>query len=217
MTDGGFRGTHRVRGGESGDRGAAEAGSTERGAPARPARLDRRRLDRRGSVLAGTAYDGQRGERATLLQFSSAFCAPCRATRRILADVAAIVPGVAHVEVDAEEHLDLVRRLGVLRTPTTLVLDAAGREVTRASGAPRPAQVLAALDGGGRRDVHDVDERLAERDAPWWPSARPCLQFAHVLDTSDAPARSGPLPRPLVAVSNALTRARPRAILSTDQ
>ena len=97
-------------------------------------------------MLAATAYDEQRGERATLLQFSSAFCAPCRATRRILADVAATVPGVTHVEIDAEEHLDLVRRLGVLRTPTTLVLDAAGHEITRASGAPRPAQVLAALD-----------------------------------------------------------------------
>ena len=97
--------------------------------------------------MAGTAYDAQRGERATLLQFSSAFCAPCRATRRILDDVARAVPGVRHVEVDAEEHLDLVRRLGILRTPTTLVLDAAGREITRASGAPRPAQVLAALDG----------------------------------------------------------------------
>jgi thiol-disulfide isomerase/thioredoxin len=99
-------------------------------------------------VLAGTAYDGRRGERATLLQFSSAFCAPCRATRRTLAEVATAVPGVTHVEVDAEEQLDLVRALGVLRTPTTLVLDGAGREVTRATGAPRPAQVLAALDQG---------------------------------------------------------------------
>ena len=49
----------------------------------------------------------------------------------------------------AQQYLDLVRRLGVLRTPTTLVLDAAGREITRASGAPRSAQVLAALDGVG--------------------------------------------------------------------
>src|SRR3954451_18065399 len=47
------------------------------------------------------------GERATLLQFSSAFCAPCRATRRTLADVAGLVPGVVHVEVDAEPHLEL--------------------------------------------------------------------------------------------------------------
>jgi thiol-disulfide isomerase/thioredoxin len=106
--------------------------------------------DGRGTVgvLEGTAYDEQRGERATLLQFSSAFCAPCRATRRTLADVARTVPGVSHVEVDAEEHLDLVRRLGILRTPTTLVLDGSGNEITRATGAPRPAQVLAALDGG---------------------------------------------------------------------
>ncbi len=87
------------------------------------------------------------GERATLLQFSSAFCAPCRATRRVLADIAAVVPGVTHVELDAEHHLDLVRRVGVTRTPTTLVLDAAGREVTRAAGAPRKEQVLSALAG----------------------------------------------------------------------
>jgi thiol-disulfide isomerase/thioredoxin len=85
------------------------------------------------------------GERATLLQFSSAFCAPCRATRHVLADVAGIVPGVRHVEIDAESHLDLVRRLGVQRTPTTLVLDAAGVEVSRAAGALRKQQVLAAL------------------------------------------------------------------------
>jgi hypothetical protein len=50
-----------------------------------------------------------------------------------------------HVEVDAEHHLDAVRRLGVLRTPTTLVLAADGTEVTRAAGAPRKEQVLAAL------------------------------------------------------------------------
>jgi len=85
------------------------------------------------------------GEKATLLQFSSAFCAPCRATRRTLADVAGMVDGVAHVEVDAEHHLELVRRLGILKTPTTLVLDAQGVEVLRASGQPRKADVLAAL------------------------------------------------------------------------
>ena len=87
----------------------------------------------------------QCGQRATLLQFSSAFCTPCRATRRVLGEVADLVPGVRHVEVDAEEHLDLVRSLGILRTPTTLVLDADGREVSRASGAPRKDAVLATL------------------------------------------------------------------------
>lgn len=85
------------------------------------------------------------GERATLLQFSSAFCAPCRATRRVLRDVAERVPGVAHVEVDAELHLDVVRRLGVEATPTTVVLDGDGLEVRRATGRPTTAHVLQAL------------------------------------------------------------------------
>ncbi|MFG1626937.1 TlpA family protein disulfide reductase [Kribbella sp. NPDC049227] len=85
------------------------------------------------------------GERATLLQFSSAFCAPCRATRRTLAEVEGMVEGVRHVELDAESHLDLVRRLDILRTPTTLVLDRTGAVVKRASGAPRKPDVIAAL------------------------------------------------------------------------
>ncbi|QBX55836.1 thioredoxin [Nocardioides seonyuensis] len=85
------------------------------------------------------------GERATLLQFSSAFCAPCRATRTVLTDVSGLVEGVTHVEVDAEEHLAATRALGILRTPTTLVLDASGMEVTRAGGAPTRDQVLAAI------------------------------------------------------------------------
>ncbi|MFD9904357.1 TlpA family protein disulfide reductase [Streptomyces sp. NPDC059063] len=93
------------------------------------------------------------GERATLVQFSSAFCQPCRATRRVLADVAAMVPGVAHVEIDAEGALDLVRDLRVLKTPTVLVLDAEGHVVRRAAGQPRKADVIAALGaavrGGG--------------------------------------------------------------------
>jgi thiol-disulfide isomerase/thioredoxin len=85
------------------------------------------------------------GERATLVQFSSAFCSPCRATRVLLGDVVRSVPGVAHVEVDAEQHLDLVRRHHVLRTPTVLVLGPSGEVVQRASGVPRREQVLAAL------------------------------------------------------------------------
>jgi hypothetical protein len=59
--------------------------------------------------------------------------------------VSALVPGVAHVEIDAEQHLDLVRRLDIRKTPTTLVLDAQAREVQRAAGQPRRADVLAAL------------------------------------------------------------------------
>jgi thiol-disulfide isomerase/thioredoxin len=95
--------------------------------------------------LTAGELGGELGERATLLQFSTAFCAPCRATRRTLGEVAGMVDGVRHVELDAEAHLDLVRRLGIVRTPTVLVLDAGGAVVRRASGQPRKADVIAAL------------------------------------------------------------------------
>lgn len=110
-----------------------------------------RRLNGRFSEKSGTdvltAGDLGRplGERATLLHFSSAFCSPCRATRTLLADVADRVDGVAVVEIDAESHLQLVRRLDVMRTPTVLVLDPRGAVVRRASGLPRRDQVLSAL------------------------------------------------------------------------
>lgn len=122
--DGRFRGTHRIKVDE------------------RPASVVETTAQ---SVLADTPWAAELGERATLLQFSSAFCAPCRTTRHVLADVAARHDGVAHIEVDAEHHLDLVRRLGVMRTPTTIVLDGSGVERTRAAGAPRREQVESAL------------------------------------------------------------------------
>lgn len=97
------------------------------------------------AAVLGPEFASKLGERATLVQFSSAFCAPCRATRRVLDEVAAMVDGVRYVEIDAESRLDLVRRLAVLRTPTVLVLDGAGRVVRRGTGPPRKADVIAAL------------------------------------------------------------------------
>ena len=85
------------------------------------------------------------GTRATLLQFSSSFCAPCRAARQLLADVAARDAGVAHVEIDVADRLDLVRRLDVRRTPTVFVLGPQGQITRRASGLPRREDVLAAV------------------------------------------------------------------------
>lgn len=108
---------------------------------------------RRNVGLALTRADlGQDpGQRATLVQFSSAFCAPCRATRQVLSHVAATVDGVRHVEVDAESHLDLVRRMGVTRTPTTFVLDHRGHVVQRSTGVPRLAQVVGLVDSMGSK------------------------------------------------------------------
>ncbi|CAL9281613.1 MULTISPECIES: thioredoxin family protein [unclassified Streptomyces] len=101
--------------------------------------------ERNGRALGPGDLGAGLGERATLVQFSTAFCQPCRATRRTLAEVAAMVDGVAHVEIDAERNLSLVRELGITATPTVLVLDAAGRTVRRATGQPRRADVIAAL------------------------------------------------------------------------
>ena len=85
------------------------------------------------------------GSRVTLVQFSSAFCSPCRATRALLTDVVADLPDVVHVDIDAESHLELVRKLGIHSTPTTLILNKAGVEVGRAVGAPKRDQVISAL------------------------------------------------------------------------
>jgi thiol-disulfide isomerase/thioredoxin len=98
-----------------------------------------------GPLITGADLGLPLGQRATLVQFSTAFCAPCRATRQILAEVAGMVDGVAHVEIDAESRLDLVRQLDIRRTPTVLVLGPDGHIAKRASGQPRKADVIAAL------------------------------------------------------------------------
>jgi thioredoxin-like negative regulator of GroEL len=85
------------------------------------------------------------GQRATLVQFSSAFCSPCRATRALLEDVTADMADVVHVDIDAEANLELVRQLDIRSTPTTLFLDRKGQEVGRAMGAPKRDQVLDAI------------------------------------------------------------------------
>lgn len=85
------------------------------------------------------------GSRATFVQFSSAFCSPCRATKALLTDVTADLHDVVHVDIDAESNLELVRRLSINSTPTTIILNRDGVEVGRAVGAPKRDQVLAAL------------------------------------------------------------------------
>ncbi len=114
-------------------RPAAAAGQGESGA------------DASTEVLTAAEIGGELGSRLTFVQFSSSFCSPCRATRALLSDVVRTREGVEHVEVDAESHLELVRRLNILRTPTVLVVDPAGAVVGRASGLPRREQVEAVL------------------------------------------------------------------------
>jgi thiol-disulfide isomerase/thioredoxin len=83
----------------------------------------------------------------TLLHFSSATCAPCRQVRAVCAEVASAVAGVRHVELDAEEHLDAVRDLGIWRLPTLLVVDRGGRIAQRTVGVPDRASLRATVTG----------------------------------------------------------------------
>ncbi len=98
------------------------------------------------ALVSSADLDGASfGSRVTLLQFSSAFCSPCRATRALLADITADMADVVHIDLDAEGHLELVRRLDIRSTPTTLILDGNQVEVGRAVGAPKRDQVTKAI------------------------------------------------------------------------
>ena len=98
-----------------------------------PPRLDAERL---GTDL---------GAEATLVQFSSSTCAPCKQTHRLLTQVVGERDGVRHVELDAETRLDLVNEFNVTRTPTVLLLDATGTVRHRIVGATRRPDVVEAL------------------------------------------------------------------------
>jgi len=98
-----------------------------------------------GPKLTAAIVGTELGARATMVQFSSAFCTPCRATKVLLEDMVKTMTDVRYAHIDAESHLELVRELNILSTPTTLFLNGAGIEVGRAMGTPKRAQVHAAL------------------------------------------------------------------------
>lgn len=111
--------------------------------------LYRRRTDGRVETVNDTPETDHwfsLGERATLVQFSTAMCAPCRPTRELLTRVAADRPGVTHIEIDATERLDLVERFDVRRTPTVLILDGRGQLRHRVAGVPKVDALEEALD-----------------------------------------------------------------------
>lgn len=83
--------------------------------------------------------------KATFVQFSTAFCQPCRATKLMLNTITQGTPDIGHIEIDAESHLDLVRKFHITRTPTTLVVDRSGRVIGKAVGLPKKQEVLATI------------------------------------------------------------------------
>ncbi len=102
------------------------------------------RSDERISVSELSA-DAVAGSAATLLQFSTEFCSPCRTTSSLLGSLAAELPGITHVDVDITTRPDLADRFTLLQSPTTFILDARGTVRARIGGAPRIADVRAEL------------------------------------------------------------------------
>lgn len=92
----------------------------------------------------------------TLLQLSSPVCSACAAMRRISGQIASGDAGVGHREIDVTEHPELVRDLGVLSTPTTLIVDRDGRVRSRIIGAAAAATVRDTLEDARRTPVGAV-------------------------------------------------------------
>lgn len=82
----------------------------------------------------------------TILHFSASWCGPCAGVRRVVDQVCADLPAVAHVEIDMDVDPDAARRLSVLSLPTTIIFDADGRPRYRTSGVPTAADLRSALE-----------------------------------------------------------------------
>lgn len=82
----------------------------------------------------------------TIVHFTATWCGPCAAVRRVVDQVCADLPGVAHVEIDMDANPAAARRLSVLSLPTTFVFDADGRRRYRATGVPRVADLRSAVE-----------------------------------------------------------------------
>lgn len=101
---------------------------------------------KKGLQISAAEIGTSLGDRATVVQFSTSFCSSCRAAKVLISDVVSKRSDVKYVEIDAESNLELVRRLDIRSTPTTLFLDKKGFEIARAVGAPKRDQITAAIN-----------------------------------------------------------------------
>ncbi|MEV3902726.1 thioredoxin family protein [Mycobacterium sp. NPDC050551] len=89
---------------------------------------------------------GLSGTGPTIVHFSAVWCGPCAAVRKVVNQVCAELPAVAHVEIDMDANPAAARRLSVLSLPTTLIFDADGRPRYRTTGVPRAADLRSAVE-----------------------------------------------------------------------
>jgi thiol-disulfide isomerase/thioredoxin len=122
---------------------------------------------------ANPAAAVQSGE-AVLLDFSAAWCGPCRQMAPLIGEIAAAGWVVRHVDVDRE--LDVVRRFGVSGVPCYIML-VKGQEVGRINGATTRGE---------------LEQLLAKASAPLGGAA-PTATAAAVTQAQQ-PAAGMPLP-----------------------
>jgi thioredoxin 1 len=93
-----------------------------------------------------TFEDSVASETPTLVDFWAEWCAPCRAISPILEEIAVeYADKLRVVKLNADEHPDVLRRLGIMSIPT-LILFAKGEEKTRIVGARAKQQLLKDID-----------------------------------------------------------------------
>ncbi len=83
---------------------------------------------------------------ATLVQFSTPLCSPCKTTRTVLSAVAGDHASVSHVDIDLSERPELATLFNIAQTPTTFILDRDGALRARIGGAVKRDAVVAELD-----------------------------------------------------------------------
>ena len=85
------------------------------------------------------------GSRVTIVQFSSAFCSPCKATAAIIQNLVKDMDDVVYVQIQSEQNIPLIEKFDIKSTPTVIFFNGMGMEVGRAIGTPTTDQVLASI------------------------------------------------------------------------
>lgn len=84
-------------------------------------------------------------DRPVVVDFSAAWCPPCRLLEPVVAELASEWPDVCFVELDVDPNHDTVLRYGVLSMPTLIVFRN-GAEIARLVGSRSKCQLAQELE-----------------------------------------------------------------------